>query len=185
MTYVGPSRRPLTRRAAPSLTDAFWRALWLIVWAALFRPSPPPLHAWRRWLLTLCGARVGRGAHVYPSARIRAPWNLTLGAGSCLAAGVECYNVDRIELEDAAIVSQRAFLCAASHDYQRRDFALVAAPIVIARGAWVAAEAFIGPGVRIGEGAVVAARAVVSRDVEPWSCVAGNPARVVGRRERS
>jgi len=185
MTLAAPTRRPLTRHAAPGLADAVLRALWLLVWATLFRPSPPPLHAWRRWLLRLCGAEVGRGAHVYPSARIRAPWKLTLGAHSCLAPGVECYNVDRIELEEAAIVSQRAFLCAASHDYQRSDFALVAAPIVVGRSAWVAAEAYVGPGVRVGEGAVVAARAVATRDVEPWSCVAGNPAKVVGQRARN
>jgi putative colanic acid biosynthesis acetyltransferase WcaF len=184
MTLAAPARRPLTRRDAPSLADAARRALWTVVWATLFRLSPPPCHAWRRWLLARCGARVGRGAHVYPSARIRAPWKLTLGPHACLAPGVECYNVDEIELEEAAIVSQRAFLCAASHDYQRYDFALVAAPIVVGRHAWIAAEAFVGPGVSIGEGAVVAARAVATRDVAPWSCVAGNPARVVGRRER-
>ena len=185
MTLAAPTRRPLTRRAAPGLPDVARRALWMLVWATLFRLSPPPLHGWRRGLLILCGAEVGRGAHVYPSARIRAPWKLKLGPYSCLAPGVECYNVDRIELEEAAIVSQRAFLCAASHDYQRRDFALVAAPIVVGRHAWVAAEAFVGPGVRIGEGAVVAARAVATRDVAPWSCVAGNPARIVGQREPS
>jgi putative colanic acid biosynthesis acetyltransferase WcaF len=107
---------------------------------------------------------------------------LSLGERSCLAAGVDCYCVDRIEIGDDVTVSQDAFLCTASHDIDRADRPLVTAPIRIGRGAWIFARATILPGVSVGEGAVVAACAVVTRDVPAYAVVAGNPARVVRQR---
>lgn len=155
------------------------RAAWGAVWLLLYRPSPRPLHAWRRLLLRLFGARVGRGVKPYPGAKVWAPWNLVLGDHCWLADGVDCYSVAPVEVGPSAIVSQRAFLCTATHDFTDPAFPLVARPIAIGAQAWVAAEAFVGPGVTVGEGAVVGARACVVRDVPPWTVVAGNPARFV------
>lgn len=159
------------------------RVLWSAVWLLLFRPSPRPFHAWRRWLLRLFGAQVARGAHPYPSARIWAPWNLTMGEGSCLGDHVDCYAVDRVVLEPYATVSQYAFLCTATHDYTVKEMPVVTAAIRIGRRAWVAADVFVGPGVTIGEGAVVGARASVFRNVAPWTVVGGNPARIIKKYE--
>jgi putative colanic acid biosynthesis acetyltransferase WcaF len=105
-----------------------------------------------------------------------------MGDHSCLSEGVECYSVDRITVGDQAVVSQGAFLCCASHDISSPIMELTYAPIVIESQVWVAARAFVGPGVTVGEGAVVGACAVVTKDVEPWTVVAGNPARVIGKR---
>jgi putative colanic acid biosynthesis acetyltransferase WcaF len=146
----------------------------------LYRPTPTPLFAWRRMLLRVFGARIGAGAHPYPSVRVWAPWNLAMGEASCLADGVDCYSVDRIVIGRNAIVSQYVFLCTASHDFRQSGFPLITAPITIAEHAWVAADAFIGPGVTIGPRAVVGARAVVMRNVEPGTIVAGNPAKIIG-----
>ena len=158
------------------------RALWGLVWLLLYRPSPRPLHVWRRALLRAFGARVGAGAHPYPGARIWAPWNLTMERDSCLADAVDCYCVARITIGARATVSQYSYLCSASHDHRDPAMPLVAAPIVIEPKAWVAADVFIGPGVRVGEGAVVGARSTVMRDVAPWTVVAGTPARPCGSR---
>jgi putative colanic acid biosynthesis acetyltransferase WcaF len=155
------------------------RSLWGTVCLLLYRPSPRTCHGWRRFLLRCFGAKVGRGAKPYPKAIIWAPWNLTLGARCWLADGVDCYSVAPITIGDDAVVSQRAVLCAATHDYRSSTFPLVAKPIIIGRGAWVAAEAFIGPGVTLNEGAVAGARAFVNRDVPAWAVVVGNPAVVV------
>lgn len=155
------------------------RVLWTMVWCLFFRPSPRPLHAWRCWLLRLFGATIERGAHPYPSARVWAPWNLTMREGSCLGDHVECYSVDRVTLEPYATVSQYSFLCTAGHDYTIREMPVITAPVRIGRRAWVAADAFVGPGVTIGEGAVVGARASVFRSVDPWTVVGGNPARIL------
>ena len=101
---------------------------------------------------------------------------------ACLASGVDCYNAALIELGVNATVSQRAFLCTASHDITSPCHEQIEIPIVIADRAWVAAEAFIGPGVTVGEGAVVGARAAVFKDVEAWTVVGGNPARFIKKR---
>jgi putative colanic acid biosynthesis acetyltransferase WcaF len=133
-------------------------------------------------LLRRFGARIGRGAHPYPSCKIWAPWNLIMGDHSCLGPNVDCYNVDRIELGEYATVSQYAYLCGATHDYSKLTMPLVPKPILIRAHAWVAAAAFVGPGVTVEEGAVVGARACVVRDVPAWTVVAGNPAREIKRR---
>jgi len=159
------------------------RVLWAVVWRLAYRPSPRVLHGWRRFLLRMFGASIGAGACPYPSARIWAPWNLTMGEGSCLADYVNCYSVDRVTLESHTTVSQYTFLCTASHDYTIGEMPLVTAPIRIGRRAWVAADVFIGPGVTIGERAVVGARASVFRDVDPWTVVGGNPARIIKKYE--
>lgn len=171
---------PLTRLPRPSLANKLARAGWLAVCLVLFRPSPVPLHAWRRALLRLFGAQVGAGALVYPSARVWAPWNLELGEGSCLGPASEAYNVAQIVLGPGAVVSQRAYLCTATHAIREPGFALMAAPIVLGTRAWVAAAAYVGPGVTLADGAVAAACAVVVKDVARDQVVGGNPARPIG-----
>ena len=118
-----------------------------------------------------------------PSTRIWAPWRLVVGEESTLSHHVDCYCVGRITIGAHATVSQYSFLCTATHDISSVHMKLITRPIAIHDGAWVAAGVFVGPGVTIGEGAVAGARAMVVRDVAPWTVVAGNPARVLKRRE--
>lgn len=106
-----------------------------------------------------------------------------MGKGSCLGDHVDCYSVDQVTLESYATVSQYAFLCTASHDYTVREMPLITAPIRIGRRAWVAADVFIGPGVTVGEGAVVGARTSVFRNIDPWTVVGGTPARIIKKYE--
>lgn len=155
------------------------RALWNLVWLLFYRPSPVPLHGWRRGLLRLFGAKVGRGAHPYPSAKIWAPWNLEMGDHSCLSHNVDCYCVDRIILGAHTTVSQYSFLCTASHDYIDPAMPLTTAPITLGERVWITADVFIAPGVIIGDGTVVTARSSVFRDIEPWTVAVGNPAQPV------
>ena len=163
--------------------DKLRRSIWGVVQRTLYRMSPTPLHAWRRFLLRSFGARIDGTALPYPNARIWAPWNLTMERWSCLADDSDCYTVAPIMLEQYAIVSQYAHLCSATHDFRSPAFELMARPIRIGEYAWVAAGAFVGPGVTVGDGAVVGARACVVKDVKPWTVVAGNPAREIGTRE--
>ena len=170
----------VSREACPSphgLGNKAGRALWAVAWGLLFRPSPKILYGWRRFLLRCFGARIGPSARVMPSARIWAPWNLSLGEDACLSHDVDCYCVDRIVVGDHATVSQYSFLCTATHDDADPHMRLVTRPIAIGPGAWVCADAFVGPGVTIGEGAVVGARSSVFSDVPPWQVYAGTPAR--------
>ena len=183
-TPFAPPAVDVSRYTSPlGWKNKLGRALWGLAWALLFRPSPRPCFAWRRWLLRAFGAKIGRGANVHASCRIWAPWNLEMGDYSCLSFDVDCYSVDRITLGAHATVSQYSFLCTAGHDLSDPHMHLVTAPIRLGDGAWVCAGAYVGPGVSLGAGAVAAARAVVVKDVAPWTVVGGNPARVLRRRE--
>lgn len=158
------------------------RVLWGVV-KPLFRFSPRPFFAWRVFLLRCFGARIGRQVHIYNSATIYFPWNLEAGDHCAIGEHAYLYNLGRVTLGERATISHRAHLCAGTHDYTQADFPLLRPPISIGAQAWVCAEAFVGPGVTVGEGAIVGAGAVAMEDVAPWMIAAGNPARVVKRRE--
>jgi putative colanic acid biosynthesis acetyltransferase WcaF len=161
----------------------FSRLLWAIAWILFFRPTPRwCLHGWRRGLLRLFGAKVGEGSKIDPTCRIWAPWNLSVGSYTALAEQVDCYCVGRIEIGSKVAISQRAFLCTASHDIKSLRRPLIHASITIEDHAWVCAQAFVGPGVCIGKGAVVAAGAVVTKLVPDWEVVGGNPAKLIKTR---
>ncbi len=164
------------------MANKLGRVVWQIAWLLLFRPWPGFWQAPRRVLLRLFGASVGVGVQVMPSVKIWAPWNLKLGDYATVSHGVELYNVDKIAVGAHATVSQRAFLCTASHAVHHPNMPLVTAPITVCDGAWIAAEAFIHPGVTVGVDAVVGARAVVLKDVPARHLVGGNPARQIGER---
>jgi putative colanic acid biosynthesis acetyltransferase WcaF len=174
--------KPLEGGATFPLSNRIERAAWGLAWAVLASWTPPPLHAWRRLVLRAFGARLGPGVRVYGSVRIWLPRHLEMEAFACLGPRVTCYNQGPIRIGRRAVVSQGTHLCTGTHDIADPDFQLVTRPIAIGDNAWVAAEAFVGPGVTIGEGAVVGARAVLVRDAEPWTVYAGNPARAIKRR---
>lgn len=155
------------------------RAAWGLVQATLFRWSPRPCFAWRRLLLSIFGARLDPKARVYPRVRIWAPWNLEMEAWATLADDVDCYCVDRVTIGRRATVSQYAYLCGATHDFERASRPLVPMPITIGPRAWVAADVFVGPGVTIGEGAVVGARSSVFSDLPAWKVCVGSPAKPI------
>ncbi len=159
------------------------RMVWNICWNVLARPFPKStLMPWKRFLLRIFGARIAPTSNVYASATIFMPWNLVMKDHACLASGVDCYNAAPIVIGVNATVSQRCYLCTASHNISSARHEQTEQPIVIKDRAWVAAEAFIGPGVTVGEGAVVGARAAVFKDVEPWTVVGGNPAKYIKER---
>jgi putative colanic acid biosynthesis acetyltransferase WcaF len=162
------------------------RQAWYVVQALLFRTSPRPFHAWRALLLRLFGARLGQGCHVYPGVQVWAPWNLQLGNFVGVADGVTLYNMDSIQIGDYAVISQGAHLCGGTHDFNSANFQLVVKPIVIGAQVWVCAEAFIHPGVVVPEGAVIGARAVVTKSLQqPWAVYVGNPCQQVGVRRKN
>lgn len=160
------------------------RLVWNLVWMIGASWLPRSVgRGWKSLLLRAFGAKMGKNANVYSSAKVYYPANLVMGNNTCLASDVDCYNADRVVLEDNVTVSQGAYLCTASHDINDPKHRLITAPIVLKDQAWVGARAYIGMGVTIGQGAVVGATASVYKDVEPWMVVGGNPARVLKKRE--
>lgn len=173
---------PATGGPSFSLSHRLYRALWAFTWFLFARWTPPAMRGWRRWLLVRFGARAARQVYVYGSATIWSPANLTLGDYATIGPGAIIYNMAPITLGAHAVVSQRAHLCAGSHDIDDPNFQLVVRPITIGAGAWVAAEAFVGPGVTVGDGAVLAARGCAFRDLEAGCVYSGNPATMLRTR---
>lgn len=177
MHQADPYLKPMT-----SLRSRAARAAWWLACMLLFRPSPRPFHAWRAFLLRSFGARLGPRCHIYPRARIWAPWNLLCEDAACIADDAEVYNQALVTLDSHAIVSQQAFLCSATHDVHDSAFSLIARPIHIGRRAWVCARATVMPGVSLGEGSVLALGSVATKDLPPWTIHGGIPARQTGMR---
>jgi putative colanic acid biosynthesis acetyltransferase WcaF len=166
-----------------SLQNRCGRLLWGMVYTLLFRPSPWFFHRWRVWLLRVFGAQVHKSCIVHASARIYAPWNLSMHPRACLASRAYCFNVDRVEIGEDATVSEGVYLCTASHDIDSPGRELITRPVRIGDRAWIFAHACIGPGVEIGRGAVVAMGAIVVKSVGDLDVVGGNPARLLRKRE--
>lgn len=152
------------------------RILWCAVNATIFRLAATRyLRCVRHGLLRLFGAEVDRDALIYASCKIFAPWNLKVGR-ACIGPSTELYNKAPITIGNDSVISQGSFLCTASHEISSLMLPLKTAPISIGNNVWVAADAFVGPGVEIADGAVVGARSVVTRAVGSYTVVAGNPA---------
>lgn len=166
-----------------TFADKFKRLMWNVCCALLFRPfSLPQMLPWRLFVLRLWGAKLHKRSNVRASAKVWAPWNLQMEAYACIAPHVIVYNPGLVSIGEGTTISQYVYLCTASHDYTSPFHTLFWKPITIGAHVWVAARAFVGPGVTIGEGAVVGATASVYKDVEPWTIVGGNPARYIKRR---
>ena len=157
------------------------RVLWGIG-RLFFRFSPRPCFGWRRFVLRCFGAKIGANVNTYPSTWVYFPWNFTAGDWSALGEEAFIYNLGLVTLGEKVTISHRAQLCAGTHDYTLPNLPLIKPPIVIGDQAWICANAFVGPGVTVGAGAIVGAGSVVTKNVEPWAIVAGNPAKFIKKR---
>ncbi len=165
-----------------SRRELLGRAAWETLRGPLFAWTPRQLWVWRRLVLRIFGARVGRRVNIHPTARIEIPWNLEINDFAAIGDRAIIYNLGRITIGKGATVSQNAHLCAGSHDFRDAAMTLMKLPIFVDESAWICADAFVGPGVHVHAGAVVGARAVAMRDVASNTIVAGNPAKVVSVR---
>lgn len=171
--------------ASFSIRNKLERVVWQITWLLFARWTPPPLHKWRCTLLRMFGARIGRDVRVYSSVQVWHPANLVMEDQAWLGPHVRCYNQGKVTIGLRAVVSQYAYLCASSHDVSDPLFQLVLKPITIGEQAWIAADAFVGPGVNVGSGAVLGARGVAVRDLDAWTIYGGNPAKAIKQRTLS
>lgn len=172
-SYIQPSFS-LKNRAA--------RYLWEICCFLFFRFTPRFAHKWRAFVLRCFGAKIGAQSHIYSRVKIWAPWNLVIGDNVGIANDVNLYSQGKIIIGNRVTISQGSYVCTGTHDYTLKHHPLITKPINIQSNVWVAAECFIHPGVTIGEGAVVGARSVITKDLPQWSVCAGNPCLVVKKR---
>lgn len=158
------------------------RFLWAAIERTLFRWSPPRAFGWRAMLLRCLGARIGLKTRISRTCTVVHPWLFSLGDWSSIGPKVEVYNLGAVDVGAHTAISQGVYLCAGTHDHLSPHLPLVRSSIRIGDGVWVAAQAFIGPDLTIGQNALVGARAVVISDVSAGVIVAGNPARVIKAR---
>ena len=182
-----PAQQPPLNLSAGEAWPYPWRTyvgrfLWSIVWCTVWQVCWARIPILRTIILRLFGARVAGSAWVSASVRVKMPWALSIGKGCTIGPRTHIYNLGGVTIGDQVVISQDVYVCGGTHDYTDPTYPLVRKKIAIENYVWIAAGAFISPGVTVGEGAVVGARAVVTKDVEPWTVVAGNPARVIKRR---
>lgn len=156
--------------------------LWWLVQSTLFRWSPQLAYGFRVWLLRAFGASVGKHVLIRPSAKFTYPWKVTLGDWVWIGDDVVLYSLDEIVIESHAVISQKSYLCAGDHDYTSMDFRIRGAPIRVGAGAWIAADVFLAPGVRVGDGAVIGARSSVFSDMPRFTLCHGYPCKPVRAR---
>ena len=149
-----------------------------VKWLFFLNPVPWP-SALRIAFLRIFGAKVGERVVIRSNVNVTFPWRLEVGDDVWLGEEVLVLSLAPVVIESNVCISQRAFLCTGSHDFRAKHFDLITKPITIRSGSWVAAQAFIAPGVEIGKGSMVAAGSVVSENVPPGTLVRGNPAVVV------
>lgn len=178
---VQTNQRPRREKIAERL----WECLRPIV----FGVSPWFARSWRLMWVKIASkfysgeSVVSDSVSISRSSRIEYPWNFSVGERSSVGAGAWVYALDKIMVGKNCCIGEDVKLITGSHDVASGHFDLVTKPITIMDNVWIATGAMILPGVAIGEGAVVAAGAVVTKDVEPWTVVGGNPAKVIKKRE--
>ncbi|WP_303316561.1 putative colanic acid biosynthesis acetyltransferase [Flavivirga abyssicola] len=157
--------------------------IWWAVQALLFRPSPQLLYGWRRFLLRLFGARIGKNVIIRPTVQIVYPWKVSIGDYSWIGDDVNLYSLGEINIGENTVISQKSYLCTGTHDYKRKDFPIRNAKIIIENNCWIATDVFIAPGITIGKGTVVGARSSVFNDLPEMKICIGNPAKPIKDRE--
>jgi putative colanic acid biosynthesis acetyltransferase WcaF len=160
-----------------SIKERLGMFLWGLVWALLCSWTPKPFNQWRLFCLRIFGAQIIGHPFVHQNAHIQIPWNLIMHDRACLGDGAYAYSLGQIELMDDAIVAQQAYLCTGTHKFEDPNRPLQTGKITVGKSAFIGARAFIMPGITVGNGAIVAACSVVTRNVDDYKVVAGNPAK--------
>ncbi len=159
--------------------SVFMVQCWWLVQASFFRWSPQALYGFRRWLLRCFGAHIGQGVLIRPSVIVTYPWKVCINDYAWVGDNVVIYSFAEIVIGKNAVVSQKSYLCAGSHDYLSSTFDIYSKPILIEDEAWLATDVFVAPGVTVGRGCVVGARSSVFSNLPPMMICIGTPARPI------
>lgn len=159
--------------------NVFIRASWYIVNAMIFSSWFIPSYRIKNRVLKWFGAKVGKGVVIKPRVNIKYPWRLELGKYAWIGEGVWIDNIAEVRLGAHSCISQGVYLCTGNHDWSDPAFGLIIEPISIGEQSWVGAFSIICPGVNVGEGAVIAAGSVVTKDAKCWMIHSGNPASAI------
>lgn len=157
--------------------------LWWLTQNTIFRGSPQFLYSWRRFLLRLFGAKIGKKVVIRPTVKITYPWKVGIGDYSWIGDDVVLYSLGEIEIGNNTVISQKSYICTGSHDYSSIDFPIFAKKISIEDECWLATDVFVAPGVTIKRGTVVGSRSSVYNNLPSNKICIGNPAKIIRERK--
>ena len=158
--------------------------LWWIVQGTFFRMSPQFMYGFRRFLLRLFGAKIGKKVIIRPTVRTTYPWKVSIGDFSWIGDDVVLYSLGEIEIGKHVVISQKSYLCTGSHDFEKIDFPIFHKKIQIEDECWLATDVYLAPGVTIGKGTVIGARSSVFKNLPSNSICMGSPAKIIRERIR-
>ncbi len=184
-TAQTPTSEPVVHTSPWTTGEKIGRLLWYLVQGTLFRWSPRRAWGWRSMLLRLFGAKIAPNCRIHNTVRVEIPWHLSMGTNSSAGEYAILYCLGPVTIGHDVSISQYAHLCAGTHEVETRRMLLLRPPVTVEPYAWVAADAFVGPGVTVGEGAILGARGCAFKDLEPWTIYGGNPAKKIRPRDKS
>jgi putative colanic acid biosynthesis acetyltransferase WcaF len=153
--------------------------LWWFVQAIFINTSPQFMYGWRRFILRLFGAEIGKGVIIRPSVKITYPWKVKIGNYSWIGDDVVLYSLGEIEIGKNTVISQKSYICTGSHNMYSVSFDIFAKKITIKDGCWIATDVFVAPGVTIENDVVVGARSSVFNSLAENKVCIGNPAKPI------
>lgn len=142
-----------------------------------------PSHTLRNWIWRCVGVKLGSGSTLHTGVRVYDPRNISVGDGSIIGYGVFIDGRDKVRIGNHTDIASEVMIYSSEHDIHASDFAPISAEVKIGDYVFIGPRAIILPGVKISDRAVVAAGAVVTKDVEPGAIVGGVPAKVIGERK--
>jgi putative colanic acid biosynthesis acetyltransferase WcaF len=152
---------------------------WHFLGTPLLRSYLIPFSSFKVLLLRSFGAKIGQGVRIKPGVKIKFPWRLIVGDYVWIGEDSWIDNLANVTIESNVCISQGVYLCTGNHDWIQADFALKTEPIYIESSSWLAAKCIVGPGVRLGKGAILTLGGVAVKSLEPMTIYAGNPAQAI------
>lgn len=157
-------------------------ALWFIC-NGLFVLNPlNPFNSIRKFVLRAFGAKIGPGVIIKPGVQVKFPWHLEVGAHSWIGERAWIENHVLVKIGANSCLSQGAMLLCGNHNYKKQAFDLMVGTITLEEGVWIGAKAVVTAGVTCKSHSVLTVSSVTSKDLEPYTIYAGNPAQAIRKR---
>lgn len=141
-----------------------------------------PFHFIRKLFYQLAGVKISKGAHLHMGTQFFNPQGVEIGEGTIIGQNAFLDGREKLKIGKFVDIASDVMIYNSEHDISSEDFVATNAPVEIGDYVFIGPRAIILPGVKIGKGAVVAAGAVVTRDVEDFMIVGGVPAKIIGER---
>ncbi len=143
-----------------------------MIWQVFFKPiisSSLPGTFWRKYILVLFGAKLGKSITLKPGIKIKMPWRLIVGDYSWIGEDVWIDNLSNVKIGDNVCISQGVYFCTGNHNFKKKSFDLICKPIIIDSESWIGSKVIIGPGNKIGRGSVIKMGSIITKDIPPQS----------------